>query len=101
MGNKDQRDTVHVERVTRKEAPDTPWLPVGGRSSGAGGGGASLDLEPGEAPPHVGAMLHKPARVLRSMWKSHLLSMDRWSPVLPIRVSCWPSVPPLSILSSP
>ena len=54
VGNKDQCDTVHMERVTRKEAPDTPRPLVSGQSSGGlGEGGARLDLEPGEAPPHV------------------------------------------------
>lgn len=88
VGHKDRPDTVHAERVTRKEAPDTPRPLVSGQSPGGCGGGrgeAGPGACRGSAPRarvQMGPMLHKPARVLRSVWKLHLLSVDRWSQVL-------------------
>lgn len=80
VGNKDRRDTVHVERVTRKEAPDTPRPLVSGQSSGGcGGGRGEAGPRAVEAPPHVPV-----CRWGRCF--THLLSVDRCSQVL--LISC-------------
>ena len=73
----------HQERSTRHSPASCEWAELWGLGGGRGEAGPGARRgSASRVGVQMGPMLHKPARVLRSMWKLYLLSVDRWSQVL-------------------